>query len=169
MTISSREGIIRPASEADYQSIADIFTSNVQARDCTLWEKDFSPDDIKSMVAGFDDREKMFVYEADRRVIGWGMIRKYHQKMGYAFACETSVFFDRTETGKGYGTRLKSFILEECRVLGYHHVNAKIMAQNKVSINYNLKLGYEIVGIQKEIGYRDGKWIDVVIMQFVFA
>lgn len=35
------------------------------------------------------------------------------------------------------------------------------------SILYNQKLGYTIVGTQKAIGFRNGKWLDIVIMQYV--
>ena len=42
------------------------------------------------------------------------------------------------------------------------------MARNKVSIHYNQKLGYELVGIQKQIGFTDGEWVDVAILHLVF-
>ena len=44
---------------------------------------------------------------------------------------------------------------------------AKIYAKNEASIEYNRKLGYEIVGTQKEIGYVGGEWLDVTIMQLI--
>ena len=48
------------------------------------------------------------------------------------------------------------------------HLVAKIWARNEVSVSYNLKLGYEIVGVQRKIGFVNGEWVDVVIMQYVF-
>lgn len=55
-----------------------------------------------------------------------------------------------------------------CRELNYHHLVAKIFAVNETSIKYNERLGYTIVGQQKEIGWKDGQWTDVVIMQYLF-
>ena len=44
---------------------------------------------------------------------------------------------------------------------------AKVWADNKASIEYNKKLGYEIVGKQREIGFVNGKWRDIIIMQLI--
>lgn len=157
----------RSAESGDYHRISEIFNLNILQFDATLWQDPFSPEDIKQMCQKINDRERVFVLQKDEDIIGWGAIRQYHQKRGYQYACETSVFLDREFTGQGYGKPFKSFILDQCRILGYHHVNAKILAKNKTSIAYNLKLGYEIVGVQKEIGRIQGEWVDVVIMQYI--
>ncbi|MCB0644269.1 MAG: GNAT family N-acetyltransferase, partial [Phaeodactylibacter sp.] len=68
---------------------------------------------------------------------------------------------------KGYGTRMKLFLIERCRELEYHHLVAKIFATNTASIEYNRKLGYEIVGQQREIGFKNGMWMDIVIMSLL--
>jgi len=62
---------------------------------------------------------------------------------------------------------MKKWIIEKCKELGYHHLVAKIFASNKASIEYNRKLGYEIVGTQNKIGFVDGEWQDVTIMQLL--
>ena len=62
---------------------------------------------------------------------------------------------------------MKEALIARCKEYGYHHLVAKIFADNKASINYNKKFGYEIVGRQREIGFKNGRWQDVVIMQLV--
>ncbi len=166
---SPTDCIIRQATGQDYPYISQIFNQNIKAGDSTLWEKEFSTEDISEMSDQMDDREGLYVAEQEGQIVGWGMIRKYHLKKGYAHACETSVFLDRSERGKGYGSKLKKYLMGQCAALNYHHINAKIMADNKASISYNLKLGYEIVGVQKEIGWKNGRWVDVVIMQYIFS
>ena len=161
------ELLFRPAEPSDFLRISEIFNQNILQFDCTLWQEPYSFDDIKQMWNNLHERERMFVLVKQDLIIGWGAIKRYHVKAGYRFACETSVFLDREFTGQGYGKPFKSFILEQCRELGYHHVNAKILAMNKASIQYNLSLGYEIVGVQKEIGMINNKRVDVVIMQYL--
>ncbi|MBK8506591.1 MAG: N-acetyltransferase [Saprospiraceae bacterium] len=148
-------------------SIAGIFNENIEHGGVTLWTKSFTASEIQSILENLLDRERVFVLALDENVIGWGSIRQYHPKEGYVRACETSVFLRRTHVNKGYGTSFKKFILSECKNLGYHHVHAKIIASNQISIAYNLKLGYTMVGIQKEIGYVKGKYCDVAIMQLL--
>ena len=67
----------------------------------------------------------------------------------------------------GLGTRMKLSLIDKCREFGYHHLVAKIFSTNKASIEYNRKLGYEVVGTQREVGNIDGKWLDVTIMQLI--
>ena len=57
--------------------------------------------------------------------------------------------------------------MQVCKDLNYRHLVAKILGDNQSSIAYNQRLGYTIVGTQKEVGFRDGKWQDVVIMQYL--
>lgn len=157
----------RTAGPGDFNRISEIFNLNILQFDSTLWQDPFFPEDIDQMCQQLHERERVFVLQKNEDIIGWGAIKRYHQKRGYQYACETSVFLDREFTGQGYGKPFKSFILDQCRILGYHHVNAKILAKNKASIAYNLKLGYDIVGVQKEIGMIQGEWVDVVIMQYI--
>ncbi len=58
--------------------------------------------------------------------------------------------------------------IEKVQAFGYHHVVAKILVTNPQSIKFHQRFGFEMVGIQKEIGYYRGKWLDVAIMQLIF-
>ncbi len=105
--------------------------------------------------------------EASKSVIGWGIIKRYSDRSGYRFCCETAVYLSRNQVGHGYGTKIKIALIDRCKEFGYHHLVAKIFADNIKSIEYNKRLGYEIVGTQNEIGYKNNRWQDIVIMQLV--
>ena len=154
-----------PATLDDAPKISEILNENISVGMVTLWERTFSVDEIEAILQAFNHREKAYMLSYGNEILGWGWIRKYHEKEGYAYTCETSVFLRREYVNRGFGSPFKKFILEECKRLGYHHVHAKIIATNEISIAYNLKLGYTIVGTQNEVGFKDGHWVDVVIMQ----
>ena len=126
-----------------------------------------SPEDFQRQMAAFSPREAILLLGRGDEALGWGIIKKYSDRMGYRFACETAVYLRRDLTGRGLGTRIKLGLIERCRRYGYHHLVAKIFADNVASVEYNKKLGYEVVGIQKEIGYTSGRWQDIVILQLV--
>ncbi|MEM7354095.1 MAG: GNAT family N-acetyltransferase, partial [Acidobacteriota bacterium] len=69
--------------------------------------------------------------------------------------------------GEGHGFRIKQALITRARELGYHHLVARMMATNRGSIELNKRLGYELVGVQREIGFRNGEWCDATIMQLV--
>jgi len=155
---------IRPASAADYAAIAAIYNEYIALGNVSMDETPKQPSDIAGWVQHFHDRERLYVMIAADRVIGWGIIKRYSDREGYRYACETAVYLTQGEVGKGYGTQFKRFLIERCRKMNYHYLVAKIFATNTASIEYNRKLGYELVGTQKEIGFKNGRWIDVVIM-----
>lgn len=158
---------IRKAIETDYQVIADIYNEYITLGTSNMEETHKTATDIAGWVAKFNDREKLYVFTQNEIAIGWGIIKRYSDREGYRFACETAVYFTQTELGKGYGTQMKKFVIEQCKQLQYKHLVAKVFATNTASIAYNEKLGYTIVGRQQEIGFRNGQWLDMIIMQYI--
>lgn len=161
------EAHFRVASPEDYLRISEIFNENIEAADATLWQRHFTVDDIAALDTSLASGEQLYVIELAQEVVGFGMVKKYSPKWGYHRTCETSLFLDRAFRRRGLGTSFKKYLLGECQSLGYHHVLARILADNEASIQYNLKIGYTLVGIQKEIGYREGGYVDVAIMQYI--
>ncbi len=158
---------IEECQQSQTQAVADIYNEYIKLGNATMEEKLYSADDISNWLQNFNAREKLYVLLRGEKVIGWGIIKKYSDREGYRFACETAVYLTSSEMRKGYGSLMKHFLIDKCKILNYHHLVAKIFAVNKASIEYNLKLGYTIVGTQKEIGYKNGEWQDVVIMQYI--
>jgi L-amino acid N-acyltransferase len=158
---------IRTATLADAGRIAAIYNQCVGKH--TLDTVLRTEEDFRETMQSLDDRERLLVIETGGEVAGYGILKKYSWKEGYRFAGETSVFLDEKYRGQGLGNHLKKELIEVAKALNYKHLVARILARNKVSIHYNLKLGYEMVGIQKQIGFTEGEWVDVAILQLVFG
>lgn len=158
---------IRLAQEKDYAIIASIYNEFIELGNATMEEEIHSEANIAAWVKKFNDREKLYVLVDNEQVIGWGIIKRYSDRKGYRFACETAIYLTSSELRKGYGSMLKNYLIEECKRMDYRHLVAKIFAINEASINYNLKIGYTIVGRQNNIGFRNNQWQDVVIMQLL--
>ena len=157
---------VREAKMEDAHAICSIY--NQHLGEATLDIQPLSPDYYTQFLSTKSELEKLYILCSKDQIIAFSQIKKYSPKKGYQFTCETSTFFEKAYIGRGFGSKLKQFIIEECGKLGYQHIVARIMAANKVSIDYNLKLGYEIVGVQKKVGFVDGQWHDVVMMQYLF-
>jgi len=158
---------LRDATGDDAAAIADIYNESIRLGGATMDEEEKTAAEVRRQIEGFSARETILVLEGGAGMIGWGIIKRYSDRAGYRFCCETSVYLRRDEVGRGYGPRIKKALIERCRQYGYHHLVAKIFADNVRSIEYNLRLGYEMVGIQREIGFKKGHWQDVAILQLV--
>jgi L-amino acid N-acyltransferase YncA len=157
----------RVADIKDAQAVMGIYNEHIADGNSTMDQDSKTLAEIEGWFKGFRDRELIVLLEVRDEIIGWGIIKRYSDREGYSKACETAIYLRSAETRKGHGTLMKRWIIEKCRELGYHHLVAKIFSFNEASIEYNRKLGYELVGIQKEIGYADGQWLDVTIMQLL--
>ncbi|MEM1179158.1 MAG: N-acetyltransferase family protein [Acidobacteriota bacterium] len=159
---------LRAARPEDAVRIAEIYNESVAVGDATMEETPWTAESVSSMMERFSDREGVFMLvDAVGDTLGWGVIKRYSDREGYRFACETAVYLPRESVGRGLGSRIKAGLIDQCRVWGYHHLVAKIFAKNQASIEYNRKFGYELVGVQRQIGYKNGQWQDVAILQLV--
>jgi L-amino acid N-acyltransferase YncA len=160
--------MFRDAVSADAEAIARIQRQSVEAMDSTM-AAPATPQEIESQLAAMGAREVWIVLEGPEGVVGWGVVKKYSPRPGYARCCETSIFLDRSLMGRGLGRPLQQELLNRAKALDYHHVVAKIWADNAASIRFHERFGYELVGIQREIGWVGDRWRDVAIMQLIFS
>ena len=159
---------IRDATLDDAAVIAEIYNESIRAGGATMDLALKTPDDIRKYINGFNERETYLLLERDDGyVVGWGVIKHFGEGPAYHDACETSVYLRHAEIRKGYGSRIKRVLIDRCKRYGYRHLVARIWATNTASIEYNKNYGYELVGIQKEIGYVDEAWQDVAVMQLI--
>lgn len=158
---------IRAVESRDFEAVAEIYNEYIRLGNATMDDTLKSTIDIASWIRKFNSREGLFVLVEGETVLGWGIIKRYSDREGYRFACETAVYLTQTQLGKGYGSLIKKHLITICEKWNYKHLVAKIFATNEGSIAYNEKLGYTVVGRQNQIGYKNGDWQDIVIMQYL--
>ncbi len=161
--------LIRQYQHTDFQAIASIYNESIAAGNSTMDCQFYTAEDMEVLANKFGDRETILVAERESCVIGWGIIKRYSPRLGYRVCCEISIYFSLGETGKGYGSILQTALLKKVDEFCYHHVVAKILACNQGSIDFHKRFGFEVVGVQKEIGFFKGRWHDMVIMQLVLS
>ncbi|MEQ9103891.1 MAG: N-acetyltransferase family protein [Rhodothermales bacterium] len=158
--------IIRTAVTADAERIAGIYSHAILARNSTMETEPVSGNTMAARLDALGSRETVLVAVDDHTgVVGWGIVKAWSDRVGYRVACETSVYLDPDWTSRGIGSRIQQALFGFCRSAGYHHVAVKIWADNAHSLAMHRKNGFELVGIQREIGLVDGVWRDVAIMQ----
>jgi phosphinothricin acetyltransferase len=63
------------------------------------------------------------------------------------------------------GRRLLGEILELATAGGFHAVMARIVGTHEASIGLHRACGFELVGVEREVGRKFGRWLDVAVMQ----
>ena len=101
----------------------------------------------------------------DGDVLGFGSLSPYRSRPAYATTVEDSVYVDRAHHGKGIGTRLLAELVRLATAHGFHAMVGRIVGHNEVSIALHRGCGFELVGVEREVGRKFGRWLDVVVMQ----
>jgi len=160
---------IRLTVSADWTRLAHIYNEAIHSGRSTM---DLIPVDagyFRKLVAGFTPRERLLTAEHTGHIAAWGIVKQYSDRPGYALACETSVYVAENYLGQGVGSALQSAVIQHAWGFGYRHLVAKILAVNETSIRFHDHFEYHIAGIQKKIGFLNGTWHDIVIMQRILT
>lgn len=160
---------IRDAAATDADAIAAIFNESVVARGSTMQLEPVAPEVVRQWVRTLSDREALLVADESGDAVGWGILKRYSDREGYRFTAETSVYVRHDMRGLGLGTAMQRALLERARSLRYHHLVARIWATHEHSLVLHRNFGYELVGVQREVGFVDGEWHDVAILQKLLA
>ena len=98
-------------------------------------------------------------------VLGFGSLSSYRERSGYSATAENSVYVDRAQRGKGVGQALLAELLVLASAHGFHSVIARIAGHNETSIGLHRAAGFELVGVEREVGRKHRQWLDVVELQ----
>jgi L-amino acid N-acyltransferase len=162
---------IRPAVRADCPAILEIYNEAVLTTTATY---DYEPRTLQHRLEWFDAHEQaglpVFVAEVSEgggpgRVAGWASLNRFHDRPGYRFTVENSIYIEAASRGRGLGGLLLGELVRAARAGGYHSVIAVIDAANEASIRLHARHGFRPVAHFPEVGFKFGRWLDVVDMQ----
>ncbi len=160
--------IVRPAREGDLAALTAIYNAAVTGTVFTGHFQALSVDERQDWwKAHQDPRFPVLVADTGEELLGYASLSQWFNTPVYAHTVESSLYLAPNAQGRGLGTALMRALLDEARRLGHHVVLARIWADNAPSIAMCRKCGYEIIGTQREVGFRHGKWEDCVEMQVI--
>jgi len=160
---------IRPALRADCPGILEIYNDAVLT---TTASYDYEPRTLEHRQSWFDDHQQsgypIFVAVNDHnKIVGWSALNRYHDRKGYRYTSENSVYIAADHRGQGIGKLLLAPLIESARKLALHAIIAVIDGENEASVRLHARFGFEVVGRFKEVGYKFDRWLDVVYMELL--
>jgi L-amino acid N-acyltransferase YncA len=99
------------------------------------------------------------------RVVGFGSLSPFRSRPAYSTTVENSVYVLPGHQRGGIGRALLDELVRLAQTHGFHSVVARITGDNDASIALHAACGFEIVGTEREVGRKFGRWLDVVEMQ----
>jgi phosphinothricin acetyltransferase len=160
--------VIRKAQLKDLRAITDIYNEAILTTDATF---DTGQKSLAEQKAWFDDhgpRNPVLVAVVDGKVCGWASLSKWSTRCAYEDTVEISVYVGQEYRGCGIGKKLMQEVLAAGDKTGLHAVISRITSGNTVSIRLHEQLGFEHIGVMKEVGKKFGRMLDVCMMQKIY-
>ncbi|TMG02150.1 MAG: N-acetyltransferase family protein [Chloroflexi bacterium] len=157
---------VRDATKADVPTILDIYNYEVLHGTATF---DIEPKTLADRLIWFRETQRpphrVIVVDDGAGVAGWGCLHPFHTRAAYRFTTEDSVYIHQNRRGEGIGKLILARLIEVARLGGFHSIMAGTSEGNEASVRLHQRFGFEVVGVQREVGYKFEHWIDVTWMQ----
>jgi len=156
---------LRDATAADLPAINDIYNHYVLNSTCTYQTEPATAEERAQWFAQHGPKHPVTVAQIGGRVVGWGSLNKFHPRAAYDNTVEDSVYLHDEARGKGLGTALLADLIARAQRLGHHTMIGGISADQPASIALHVKFGFAEAARLREVGFKFGRWLDVVWMQ----
>ena len=165
--MSGSDIVIRPSREGDIAEIAAIYRHHVLHGLASFEEIPPGPDEVAVRRRNILTRGLPYlVAERSGRVLGYCYAAPYRSRSAYRFTLEDSIYIDNAEVGRGLGRALLATLLDRCTELGYRQMVGVIGGGDTwPSIRLHAALGFVRIGTLPAVGFKFGRWVDVVLMQ----
>jgi phosphinothricin acetyltransferase len=156
---------VRPATAADLPAVDAIYNHYVTSSTSTFQTV---PGTAAERLAWFEAHgaaHPVTVAVDGDEIVGWGALSAYNRRQAYARTVEDSIYVRHDCHRRGAGRALLADLLERAGALGHHTVIAVCSADSAASVALHQAFGFVEKGRLAELGYKLGRWVDVVYLQ----
>ena len=157
--------LLRPATLDDAAAIREIYNLEVETSTATFDLVPRSVDEQRSWLAARSGAFAALVAVDQGTVIGFASLSPYKERAAYRTTVEDSVYVSRAHHGQGVGGALLGHVVEVAAASGFHAVMARIEAGGVASRALHAACGFELVGVERQVGRKFNRWLDVAVMQ----
>lgn len=159
--------LIRPSQDADLAAITEIYGLAVQTGTASFeLEPPDQPEMTRRWQAVILAGLPWLTAERDGMVLGYAYAGPFRPRPAYRFCLENSIYVEARARGQGIGAWLLAELIARCEAWGARQMVAVIGdSANTQSINLHARMGFRHAGRVEHVGWKFGRWLDVVFMQ----
>lgn len=159
---------IRLGELADAEAIAAIYNAEVLGGTATF---DLVPRTVEEQRAWLLERSGalavLVAVVNENEIAGYASLSKFRDRPAYSTTVESSVYVHADHRRSGVASALMTELLATAAAHGFHAIIARIADSQEASLELHRRLGFDLVGVEREIGRKFGRWLDVSVMQVI--
>ena len=154
--------LIRDADpQRDSAACAAIYAPSVRDGVASLEERAPEPHEFVDRIRVIQRSHPWLVAEVDREVAGYAYASRHHERASYRWAADATVYVSAAHQRHGIGRALYETLLDLLLRQGIYAVCAGITLPNDASVGLHESLGFEPVGVYRDIAFKFGTWWSV--------
>lgn len=160
---------IRAATPEDAGAIAAIYAPFVLSGTVSF---EIEPPDTRAIRARMAASDGLYPWlvvtngdGADGGVTGYAFATRFRDRPAYRYVVETSIYIAGDQQRGGAGRLLYDALIDTLTAQGFTQAIAAITLPNDASISLHESVGFRRAGVYREVGYKQGRWIDVGFWQ----
>lgn len=161
---------IRPALLGDAEPIREIYNDVVLTSTVTFDLVARTNEQQRDWIVNHSGAHPALVaVDEDGAIVGFGSLSPYRNRPAYRTTVEDSIYVASGRRDQGLGGALLEALLEAATARGFHTLIARIADHNEASIAVHRRAGFVDAGVEREVGRKFGRWLDVVVMQHLIV
>ena len=157
---------VRLARAADAEAIRAIYNAEVTGSTVTFDLEPRTLDEQRAWIAEHQGVHPAVVAVDAESVAGFGSLSPYRDRPAYSTTVEDSVYVGRRLARPGRRSAHPRRARRPRRAAGASTPSSPgSSGDNEASIALHRACGFQLVGVEREVGRKFGRWLDVAVMQ----
>lgn len=152
---------VRQATVADAAAVLAVYAPYIEDTAITFETAVPTEEAFAARMEAVIGEYPYLVVECDGAIVGFAYAHRLGERGAYAWNAELSVYFADSHQSRGWGSVLFWALVDLLSQQGVRNAYSLVTVPNEPSRRLHEKLGFELMGIQRDAGYKCGAWHDV--------
>ena len=157
--------MIRPATEKDVPEILSIYAPYIENSTATFEYDVPCSREFMQRFLNITVQYPWLVWEEDGQILGYAYASAPYTRAAFSWCAEPSIYLRPEAKGRGIGRKLYAVLEAILAMQGYQVLYALITSENRESIVFHKKTGYERKVDFPNCGYKFNRWLGLIWME----
>lgn len=153
--------------EEDIDTVREIYLYYIKNSTATFHIKEVSYEEMRQLVIFENPKYESYLIKQDGEVCGYVILTQFKPREAFNHSAEVTIYLKHGYEGRGIGKCALAFIEERAKSpeKEINTLLALVCGENIGSCTLFERSGYVVCGEFKHIGYKFGRWLDLITYQ----